>query len=669
MCGLSGIYKRRGAPVDIEDIARMCSAIAHRGPDDAGYARLAGGAVGLGHVRLSILDLTTGDQPLYNEDHTVCLVYNGEIYRHEALRRELEEKGHRFRTRTDSEVIIHLYEEYGLDFFDHLNGEFAFVLWDERKKQLIAARDRAGVKPLFYANRGDEILFCSEVKGIFALGRLPRALSNEYLTGPCLATFPQAASAFEGVHAVKPGHYLIVDASGEITERPYWSHRFDVDPSITFEDAKEGVRSLFTAAVRERMIADVPVGTYLSGGLDSTLVCGLMAELSGSRVRAFNVGFRGSIYDESYIAARVAKHFGVSFDTVDCTMDLIARNYEWTTYHVEGVLLNPHAVAKQILSRLVRSSGYKVCITGEGADEVFGGYPFFKLEALWRMARDGGGHESRALTKRFYELERRTEHFMWERGDRWRKSAQTFGYPSYLELRAERLSNVEDIFETQALGLSPRHKPSAILRSSADIDEMRRTDPFNVTRRLTFNQLSSYILMALGDRVEMANSVECRVPFLDRDLLDFTGKVPPQHFMDLPRLREKHLLREAFTHVMPRFLAEEHKHPFMAPSWMQFSRTKEGRAIFEEFLSEERVKRVGIYKPSFIRRLKFVWRALPERLPLWKRFDNGVGLMLSVHMLHHLFVEREISSTPRFAMVDRSPPRAEEARDQPRVAQ
>ena len=277
MCGINMILKKDRSPAEREDITRMCSAISHRGPDGAGYALLDSGALAFGHVRLSIIDLQEGDQPLYNEDGSICITFNGEIYDYKRLREELIDQGHRFRTHSDTEVIVHLYEQHGMDFIHRLNGEFAFIIWDGRNRRLLAARDRCGVKPLFYWETEQEILISSEVKGIFALNRVPRSINPDYMIGPMLGVFPRAISAFEGIRNLNPGHFLIVESEGRSREVPYWQPTFKTNPAISFTEAKDEVRRLFTRAVERRMVADVPVGTYLSGGLDSTLVCGLTA--------------------------------------------------------------------------------------------------------------------------------------------------------------------------------------------------------------------------------------------------------------------------------------------------------------------------------------------------------------------------------------------------------
>jgi asparagine synthase (glutamine-hydrolysing) len=279
VCGISAISRLdRGLP-DTSDIRRMCSVIRHRGPDGAGFARVGDGATLLGHVRLGIIDLPGGAQPLFNEDHSVGVVFNGEIYDHQAHRDALVRAGHAFRTRSDTEVIVHLYEEHGLAFLERLNGEFAFIIYDDRKKQLVAARDRFGVKPLFFSCHRHELLLASEAKSILALDRVPRALSPDYLMGAHLGAFPYGGSAFAGIQSVKPGHYLIAAAGSTGVQVGYWHPRFETSQQLSSGEARREVRDRFVASVRRRMVADVPVGAYLSGGLDSSLVCATMAAL------------------------------------------------------------------------------------------------------------------------------------------------------------------------------------------------------------------------------------------------------------------------------------------------------------------------------------------------------------------------------------------------------
>jgi asparagine synthase (glutamine-hydrolysing) len=656
MCGINTILRKDGSPAEREDITRMCSAISHRGPDGAGYALLDGGALAFGHVRLSIIDLQEGDQPLYNEDGAICITFNGEIYDYKQLREELIEQGHRFRTHSDTEVIVHLYEQHGMDFIHRLNGEFAFVLWDARKRRLLAARDRCGVKPLFYWESEAEILISSEVKGIFALNRVPRSINPDYMIGPVLGVFPRATAAFEGIHNLKPGHFLVVESKRRAREIPYWQPTFKTDPAISFDDAKDEVCRLFTRAVERRMVADVPVGAYLSGGLDSTLVCALTAART-SKLKAFSVGFGKTIFDETDAARQTAAHYGAQFEAIDCSNDALAENFLKTVFHIEQPIANPNSIAKQVLSRLVRSKGYKVCLTGEGSDEIFGGYAYFKLEKLWRMLLAGGeqGVQGRALWQRFKKLETPSEGILWSRSKLWRKLDPVFGYPSFQQMRAVDSSRgMKWILAPEVIERASYPTPYDYFLSEFPPEQLSQLDPFNATKLITFNQLVSYIIPCLGDRVEMANSVECRTPFLDRDLIEFAATVEPRHFMDIGNLMEKLLLRRAFADLLPPEVAATHKYPFLSPNWLSFSQTVEGGRLFREFLSPERLRATGLFRSGFIRHVLgyWNWKWLPKRAFIL--IDTLAGIVLGMQALHYLFIEKPMLSDPAFAVRDRS---------------
>jgi asparagine synthase (glutamine-hydrolysing) len=656
MCGINMILKKDRSPAEREEIARMCSAISHRGPDGAGYALLDGGALAFGHVRLSIIDLQEGDQPLYNEDGAVCIIFNGEIYDYRLLREELIDQDHCFRTHSDTEVIVHLYEQYGMDFIHRLNGEFAFILWDAHSRRLLAARDRCGVKPLFYWQTEQEILISSEVKGIFALKRVPRSINPDYMIGPLLGVFPRAISAFAGIRNLNPGHFLIVESDGRAHEVSYWQPTFKTNPAISFAEAKDEVRRLFTRAVERRMVADVPVGTYLSGGLDSTLVCGLSAART-SKLKAFSVGFGKTIYDETDAARQTAAHYGAEFEAIDCGNDALAENFLKTIFHIEQPIANPNSIAKQVLSRLVRSKGYKVCLTGEGSDEIFGGYAYFKLERIWRMMLAGGeqARQGHALWKRFKKLETPSEGILWSRSNHWRKLELVFGYPSFQQMRAADITRgMNWILTPEVIERASFPTPYDYFLSEFPPEQLSQLDPFNATKLITFNQLVSYIIPCLGDRVEMANSVECRTPFLDRDLIEFAATIEPSHFMDIDHLMEKLLLRAAFADLLPPVVAGTHKYPFLSPNWRSLRETAEGARLFGEFLSPERLRAAGLFRPALIRHLVRYWRWLPNRVAIW--IDTLAGIVLGMQALHYLFVENPIVTDAGFTMRDRTWP-------------
>jgi len=633
----------------------MASVLRHRGPDEAGYCVLHGGRVGLAHLRLKIIDLEHGQQPMFSADGTLAIAFNGEIYDFIEMRRKLMDEGFRFNTRSDTEVLLALYQRHGLDFFRHLEGEFAFVLWDGANQRLIAARDRSGVKPLFYYRdpRTDELIFASEAKAILSLERVPHAISTEYMIGPWFGAFPVAASAFQDISALPPAHVMVVDGA-KIDIRPYWEHRYETR-QMSLGEACEELRFLFTKAVRRRLVADVPVGTFLSGGIDSSLVCAKMAE-AGYEFRAFNIGFGGSVYDESNQARRVAEHYGVPFETFDCTIDRTAEALEDTLFHIEYSMVNPCAVGKFLLSRLVRDSGYKVCLTGEGADESFAGFPYFKLEKLWRMQLEGKESDRKAasLWKRFKSIESRSEGAMWHRRSDWKKMEHPFGYPCFHRQRAlDYAELLPSIMNVQALGIEPGRGPHEVYEQAYDAAAMCALDPVNAARVITWRQLYNYVIPVLGDRPEMAHAVECRTPYLDREMLEFSDRLPPEFLVDIEQLREKFILHEAFRDILPPAVLEGHKHTYLSPDWRALRQSPRGRQLIDHYLSTEQLRSKRIFNPSGIRRYYWLWRTLPYGSALRKRLDLMLGAVLSIQILSERLVVNPPRGDAAFAMVER----------------
>ncbi|MBM4253852.1 MAG: asparagine synthase (glutamine-hydrolyzing) [Deltaproteobacteria bacterium] len=657
MCGIVGISKLNGERASVDDIKAMSSVLVHRGPDEAGYALVNGGATGFGHLRLSIIDLVSGQQPLYNDDHSLCLVFNGEIYDYKAIRQSLEKQGHKFRTTSDSEVLLKLYEVHGLDFLEHINGEFAFLIWDQRRRRLVAARDRAGVKPLFYYKTSSEVIFASEAKAILALPRVESSLSTKYLTGPLFGVLPADNSQFTGINCLPPGNLMLIEHGVAGEPMPYWQFDCDIDRSLSQEDAEREVLRLLRKAVERRMVADVDVGVYLSGGLDSTVVCALMAE-HGQKVRAFNIGFGGSVYDESSLSRRIAEHYGARFDSLNCSMDAMSENYLATIYHTELALANPSAIAKQMLSRSVREAGVKVCLTGEGADEGFGGYPYFKLEALWGMLMSelpAERRRARKLLKQFEATEYRSRGVLWDSDMPYKRAPWVLGYPSYHQIRAYYSRRyVPLIFNQDRLKLNGSDSPDKIFEHHFANDRVRSLHPFNASRVISMAQLSGYIIPTLGDRVEMAHSVECRTPFLDRDLLNFIARVPPEYFIDIDKLREKRLLRAAVDHLLPDFVRQEHKHPFFSNNWHAFSKTSRGSEIFSDLIGAKNINQTGMFNAGFIKSMMAMWRVAPQSSKFFKRVDIFFGFILGCQALHQQFIANRPVANRNFRMIDRT---------------
>ena len=658
MCGIAVVVDRAGGRVDRAWLARMASTQAHRGPDQAGYATSTRGEAGLAHVRLAILDREGGLQPMRCARSSRLIIFNGEIYDHEALRRELGEAGYPFRTRSDTEVILAAYDRWGADCPAHLNGEFAFVIWDETTRTVFAARDAAGTKPLFWHEGGGRLSLASEGKAILALPWVERALSKDFLCGPFFGVYPRAVSAFEGVHCLAPGESLVAAQGQAVRTGPWGPARFapergGCDPAMGIEEARALVRREVTAAVERRRVADVPVHVYLSGGVDSTILCGLLAR-GQPELTAFHIGFDDPKLDETQRAREVAAFHGARFEVVRFGAADLAADLERTLWHTELPVGNPNSVARLALSRLARDHGAKVCLTGEGADELFGGYPYFKLEALWRRWEGASGPEARTcrdLWRRFQAMEQASKGLGWYPGSAWRRAPRTFGFASFNELRALRVRGMHRrLLRADRLALTDADDPAARFYADLDPLALRSLHPMQVSRLIADRQLAGYLIPNLGDRVEMAHGIEGRLPFLDTRLRAAVETIPPEHHLDLAHLREKRLLHEAFPDMIPPGAGPLHKHPFLAPGWSEVSQTKLGRALFEAHLSPTAIRDAGIFRALPLRVLRTVWPWLPRASNLRRQLDILLGSALGVQVLHARFVAQTIPSDPEFPL-------------------
>jgi asparagine synthase (glutamine-hydrolysing) len=657
MCGIVGIVKRDGNIAARQDLWRMSATLRHRGPDESGYALLDRGRVGLAHLRLSIIDLAAGQQPMYNEDRSVAIVFNGEIYGHLPLRGDLEARGHRFRTDSDTEVLIHLWEEFGFGFFEHFDGEFAFLLWDQGKHLLLAARDRSGIKPLHYYVSDAEMLFASEIKALYSLDRVPKGFNRGYLWSIGLGLYRPGETLFDGIRSLRPGHYLTVSDGRIGEESPYWRQVYTTDPRIGFAEAKAEIVRILGAAVERRMVADVPVGIYLSSGIDSAMICGLMAR-EGRDFKAYHLSFGSDAEnDEAPLAKRIAAFYGVAFNQVSVGFEELAQGLASTLWHTEMPIWNLHSVAKSRLSRFAHEQGAKVCLTGEGADEGFAGYPYFQLEALRRAAAlssiDHAEYDS--LLERFRSAERFTEGILWSEWDRWESLPGCGGLPSYHLTRAARNHALNRrLFARGDQIRIPSVPIAALLESMLAQAQGAESHAMNATRQISREVMHQYIIPTLGDRVELAHSVECRTPFLDREMIEFTGRLPPDYLVDLSDLRGKWILREAGREILPDFLERERKRPFLAPDWHRFAHCEEGIALFENYLSEEALRRSDVFDTDYIRCLYGLWLSAEHRSRN-RDLDLLMGMALSVQILDELFLKSRQPSSEDFSMANRGP--------------
>jgi len=647
VCGIAGILEfDRERPVDAGVLSRMAAPLTPRGPDGSGFHLEPG--LGLAHTRLSIIDLEGGDQPIHNEDRTVWTVFNGEIFNYPELRTELKRQGHRFYTQTDTEVLVHLYEEHGLDFVHRLNGQFALALWDGRRRRLVLVRDRPGILPLFFHEGSRRLTFASEIKGLLPAlptrpSLNPRALDQTFTFWA--PTSPE--TMFEGVQEVAPGEMLVVQ-DGQVTRSRYWEWTFphEGDHRTGRDDVlAEELHELLVDAVRIRLRADVPVGAYLSGGLDSSAIAALVKN-EGTPLRTFSITFEDPALDERDHQERVQRHLGSAHSVVACGRDDIAWRFPHTIWRTETPILRTAPVPMEILSGLVRREGYKVVLTGEGADEVLGGYDLFKetkIRQFWARHPDSTFRSS--LLKRLYpylELNQRQgsaylRHFFGQGIDtpglstfshlpRWTTTARIKDF--YAEDFKARLS--DDAVETFLSGASPA---------------LPSWHPFHRAQYIEAKTLmAGYLLCSQGDRMLMSNSVEGRFPFLDHRLIEFANRLDPRHKMR--GLNEKALLKRAMAPLLPSTTVDRYKQPYRAPDIAAFFGDGPPPDYVDDALAPDAIRRAGYFDAS---RVDGLLRKIRAGRAIGAKDNMAFVGILSTQLWHRTFVEaRDHHSQPTF---------------------
>ncbi len=590
------------APPDLE---KMIATLRHRGPD--GLNHLYRTPCMLAHARLSIIDLETGTQPIANEDQTIWTVLNGEIFNFIELRAELEALGHRFRTRSDTEVIVHAYEEYGVRFVERLNGQFAIALWDIPRQRLVLARDRVGIRPLFYTRTRGLLLFASEIKAILAAA--PEAAVMDERGIAQIFTFWGTVgqrTAFKNIQSLPPGHLLVVEEGGDRLER-YWDWTFPAGAGrsdLSLDAAAEELRALLTDAVRLQLRSDVPVGAYLSGGLDSAGIAALTAQATTKRLRTFSITFDDPEFDESEYQRQMAAHLDVEQTSVRCSYRDIGDAFPELIWHTETPVLRTAPVPLMLLSRQVRDSGYKVVLTGEGADEVFGGYDLFKEGKIRRFwARQPRSRWRPLLFSRLYPYLAHSpaanRHFA---QSFFGKRLEELENPFYAHLT--RWATTRGIFRL----LSPEFR--AALEGSSAEEELAAELPasFDQWAPLARDQyvevktlLQGYLLSSQGDRVSMANSVEGRVPYLDHRVIERVNALSARY--KLRGLREKVLLRKALEGLVPQGILGRVKQPYRAPDCRSFFEGGAPLPYVAELVSASNLRRTGYFDPGAVEHL------------------------------------------------------------------
>ncbi len=607
MCGIAGIIQLGGGPgPGRPDLSAMIGRLRHRGPDDEGI--FLDPQIGLAHARLSIIDLAAGKQPMATPDGDLWVVFNGEIFNFVELRAELEAQGHLFLTSSDTEVLLHLYRRDGLDFVHALNGQFAVALWDRRRRRLVLARDRVGIRPLFYTQVGGRFCFASEIKALLAAPGVSASLSARGLAGAFTFWAIQPPdTAFEGISALPPGHQLVIDADSRAIEtRRYWDWTYPEvdDPGRDATSYAEELAALLEDAVRIQLRADVPVGAYLSGGLDSAVVASLIRFRSSVPLRTFSLGFEDAEFDESSQQAAMVRHLGSRHTQVSCRKADIREAFPRAVWHAETPLVRTAPVPLMLLSRHVRDAGYKVVLTGEGADEVFGGYDLFKEARIRRFwARRPDSTARPAILDRLYP-------YLAHSPTATRSFAQQFYKIGFEDPEAAGFGHLPRWSTTQRIWRFFSRDLRAALGDWDPIAALIAGLPagFADWRPLARDQyleshtlLSAYLLAAQGDRPAMAHSIEARHPFLDHRVIAFGGALPARY--KLMGLKEKFLLRKAMAPLLPPDIAARPKQPYRAPDSQSFFARGEAAGYVAELFSPANLARTGLFDPATTSRL------------------------------------------------------------------
>lgn len=608
----------------------MLALIQHRGPDEFGI--YLDDHAGLGSARLSIIDLSGGQQPISNEDGTLWIVFNGEIFNYLELRPVLEQRGHSFSTHSDTEVILHLYEEYGADCLRYLNGQFAIAIWDRGHKKAFFARDRLGIRPFFYTIQNQTLYFGSEIKSLLAPPGVTAQISPTSLAQVLTYWSVQTPSTiFEGIYELPPAHWMIVD-NGEITIQRYWQMDFSTESNRQSDiDWQEEFEDLLINATLIRLRADVPVGAYLSGGLDSSTTTALIRKHVQTRLETYSIAFSDPLFDESPYQRKMAEHLGTQHHIVYCTHADIGRTLPQVIWHTETPILRTAPVPMFMLSRLVHTDGFKVVVTGEGADEFLAGYDIFKEMMVRRFwARDPQSTLRPMLLKKLYPDISRLNQSGWAYLNAFfRKGLSQTEDPWYShQIRWSNTSRLARFLVHPPAGFTPHPSPEILPEDFSTWDPLGQAQYLEIT---TF--LSPYLLSSQGDRVAMANSVEGRFPFLDYRLVEFCNRLPPH--LKLYGLLEKYLLRRVAAPLLPPEIWRRVKRPYRAPIQKSFFQPSPPDYV-RELLSPTVIQQSGLFHPGMVAQLV---RKAESGAELSEVEEMGLVGILSTQLVHTLFVQ------------------------------
>jgi len=600
MCGIAGILNFTGqSRQDVSVLQRMVYLQRHRGPDEAGI--YIDDTIALAQSRLSIIDLSSGIQPIHNEDKSLWIIFNGEIFNYPDLRNYLISKGHSFYTHTDTEVIIHLYEDEGVNCLQKLNGQFAFAIWDNNKKSLFIARDRVGIRPLFYALHNDQLVFSSEIKAILSLPNFPREINLQSLDQVfTFWTTLKGKSILNGIYELPPGH-LLVAKGGSIEINKFWQLPFSSEKTEhNREKLIADLKELLHDAIKIRLRADVPVGSYLSGGLDSSGITSIVKKNFNNKLKSFGIRFEEQDFDEGEYQQEMVNYLGVDHSELFINNTDIAKHLKSMLWFTEKPLLRTAPIPLYLLSRLVHESNYKVVLTGEGGDEIFGGYNIFKeakIRNFW--AKYPNSKLRPLLLAKLYPYIFKDNRLKDSLVEFFKYGIDEPSNPFFSHIiRWNNTSKIKAFFSSEL---------EENLNSYNGLDELRTDLPadFNSWNYLSKAQylettifLSNYLLSSQGDRTAMANSVEMRMPFLDYRIIELMCNVEPE--LKINSLNEKFLLKKVFKDLLPQRILNRDKNPYRAPIKQGILVNKE---LTGQYLNRDSLKEYGLFDPEKVRLL------------------------------------------------------------------
>jgi asparagine synthase (glutamine-hydrolysing) len=647
----------------------MAEALWHRGPDEDGLFYRP--HLAMSSRRLSIVGLADGQQPIANEDDTVSVVFNGELFDFRERRAELQSKGHAFKTSCDTELLPHLWEEHGEDMLPRLRGQFAFALFDEKQQRLTLARDRFGICPLYWTrvqdDRGDWFLFASEIKGLLSSGMVrPRPDVrgiNQLFT---FFAIPGPVTCFEGIQTLLPGHYLTVQfwRGGEparVEDQAYWSIDFpdrgQEETGGNPERVVDSFNSLLMEAVAKRLRADVPVVSYLSGGVDSSVVVAMAskerARTEERSIPTFTISINDPFLNEAGEAEVVARHVGARMVMVDCGRPEVLRTYPELIRAAEGPVIDTACAALLLLAREVHAQGYKAAVTGEGADEWLAGYPWYKVHKLLNLLDLVPGLRLSPMARRLYLKLVRAPKIPWNLAQR---SLQAIGGPNaWFDIYGMFSTAKLRFFSAQMWERLGDHVPYEDLQ--LDLDRARHWHPLNRSLYVGARvMLPGLLLSAKGDRVAMNSSVETRYPFLDEDVFDFCARLHPR--WKLHGFKEKYLLRRVAERWLPKSIAWRRKVMFRAPFDSFDVEEQDGPAFVKQLLSPESLDRTGYFDPQAVEYWRQEVRHLRDQSPQRVMIEMGLVGVVATQLWHHTFIDGSLADLPAWsaARVDQPAP-------------